>query len=218
MPRAGKLSEHAWKAELKKAITASDKTAALALLEATVGVPLDEPLAGGLTPLQLACQFNEEADVAVALIRAKASVATANAQGRAPLHIAAFGNSISLVTCLLEYGADPNAADARRCTPLMVAAGNNAVASAKALLDAGANKHACDKARRSPSDYAAEHRAMLHLLEGVDPGRKHGLREAEGGSGSPEPSSKGKLRVAPAPEERRRDVPKLDDSACCALI
>ena len=62
---------------------------------------------------------------------------------RAPLHLAVLHSTdVSVITMLIEAGADPNVRDSRNYAPLHLAAGRPEVAVTTALLEGGADLHA----------------------------------------------------------------------------
>jgi len=76
------------------------------------------------------------------LLRQKANVKAAEADGTTALHWAVRADDPELVRLLLRAGADPRAANRYGITPLQLAATNGNVTTAKALLDAGADPNA----------------------------------------------------------------------------
>lgn len=87
------------------------------------------------TPLHWA--LHDEAKVRLLLSRG-AAINTKQVEGRTPLYIAAsMGNAASLVTLLLENGANPSLATANGMTPLMAASVRGDVAVIKQLVNNG---------------------------------------------------------------------------------
>jgi ankyrin repeat protein len=84
--------------------------------------------------------------------------------GKTPLHIAAYWDSVEIVKILLERGADPNAKDNDGKTPLYWATFKGRVEIVKILLERGADPWIADNDGRVPLNYAPIDRAILRLL------------------------------------------------------
>jgi ankyrin repeat protein len=84
--------------------------------------------------------------------------------GNTPLHIAVSGNggSVTAVSTLLSYGADPNIANNEGATPLMLASFDAEFECIQVLLSSGANYKIKDKQELSALDYACEY--YIHLV------------------------------------------------------
>jgi ankyrin repeat protein len=97
----------------------------------------------------------QDATAARALIRQKADVNAADAEGMAPLHWAAHWNDLETVRALLAAGARPDAANRYGVTPLHEAATLGNAAMAGALLRAGADVNAAYGEGETPLMIAA---------------------------------------------------------------
>jgi ankyrin repeat protein len=111
----------------------------------------------GYTPLLLACFFGREA-VARWLLEQGANIhATAkNEMAVQPIHAAAAGPSLAILTLLLERGANANARQSGGFTPLHTAAQNNDSAMADLLLAHGADPTLANDEGKTPLDLAQE--------------------------------------------------------------
>jgi ankyrin repeat protein len=97
----------------------------------------------------------QNAPAARALIRQKADVNAADAEGMTPLHWAAHWNDLETVRALLAAGAKPNAANRYGVTPLHEAATLGNATMVGALLRAGANVNAAYGEGETPLMIAA---------------------------------------------------------------
>ncbi len=126
----------------------------------------------GWTALHLAAFFGHE-DAARELLNKGAIVnaRSTNAMKNMPLHAAAAGRSLPIVTLLLERGADPNAQQHGGWTPLHSAAANGDAEMVKALVDGGADTGARADNQQLPLDLALTkgHQAVVDFLESRGP-------------------------------------------------
>jgi ankyrin repeat protein len=109
----------------------------------------------GFTALHLAAFFSQPA-IAEALLAAGAdpSVHARNATHVAPLHSAAAGHALEVVTLLLDRGADPNARQTQGFTALMSAAEAGDDAMAEKLLARGADSGLKNAEGKLAADFA----------------------------------------------------------------
>ena len=104
---------------------------AAVLIAGTSGFAADSPLLD-------AVRRGDEAAVR-ALLRSRAAVNTATADGTTALHVAAKSDHPGILKLLIGAGAQVNAADRYGITPLALAAMNGSAPAVAALLDAGAD-------------------------------------------------------------------------------
>ena len=158
----------------------------------------------GSSPLHVAAGWARDPEVISVLVNAGADVEARDSRDQAPLHVAARTGTASVVTALLEAGADVNAwlhdfnVDyGWDYTPLHEAAGSNPdPAVASVLLEAGADPHARGTSARTPLHRAAAgngNAAVIGLLlkAGADvnaraSGGRMPLHEAAARNGNPE--------------------------------
>jgi ankyrin repeat protein len=107
-----------------------------ALVQQHVSVEAREP--DGTTALHWTVRADDVESTKL-LLRAGASVNTANRYGVTPMALAALNGNPTMITLLLGAGADPNAASPEGETALMTAARTGNAACVVALLDAGAD-------------------------------------------------------------------------------
>jgi ankyrin repeat protein len=145
---------------LNRAIRSGEIERALALI--APGRWLDETDTDcGDTPLCAAAGAKAEA-VAVALLRAGASISAQSRNGDAPLHRACHSGDAAIARLLIDAGADinartatnPNSIESGQTVLIMAVHGRN-LALIKALVEAGADPVAKDDHGRGPADYAA---------------------------------------------------------------
>jgi len=122
----------------------------------------------GFTPLQLACFFGH-GEMAVWLIDRGADVnAVAQNEIRIqPIHAAATTGNLTVLTSLLQHGADANAKQQNDFTPLHTAADNGDVALVELLLSYGATADPMTEDGRTPLVIAQEkgHERVAALLQ-----------------------------------------------------
>lgn len=118
---------------------------------------LDLRSADGFTPLHYACFFGHE-NAALLLIERGADVnSPAHNPSRVyPLHSAAACQSVAIVKCLLDNGADPDVQQQGGYTALMSAAIHGNRRLIKVLLEAGADRGKTDDKGQTAHDHAAE--------------------------------------------------------------
>jgi len=120
----------------------------------------------GWTPLHLAAFFGH-AELAKGLLNRGANLEarSTNAMQNTPLHAAAAGASVPLVSLLLEHGADANAQQKGGWTALHAAAQSGHLEMAGVLLQHGADRAARAENNQTPLDMALLHgRAEMALL------------------------------------------------------
>ena len=107
------------------------------------------------TPLHLASEIRDLADVVNVLITKGANVNALTANGETPLYIASRSNNIDIVKTLLNNNADVNIATNKGSTPIKVAYNNRYYELANFLLENGAtaDKETMEKIR-TQIDYA----------------------------------------------------------------
>lgn len=112
----------------------------------------------GWTPLHLAAFFGH-AELAKALLNRGAAIEAlaTNAMQNTPLHAAAAGSQVPLVTLLLEQGANPNARQHGGWTALHAAAQTGNRTLAEALLAHGADPTIRAENNQTPLDMALLH-------------------------------------------------------------
>lgn len=130
---------------------------------------LNEFSRDGYTPLQLACFFGR-VPVARWLVEQGAAIhaVSRNEAAVQPIHAAAAGadRSLSILTLLLEKGADPNARQSGGFVPLHTAAQNNSPAMADLLLAHGADLTLANDEGKTALDVAQEagHEGVLQRM------------------------------------------------------
>jgi ankyrin repeat protein len=87
-----------------------------------------------------------------------------DANGRTPLHYAAFDGRLEVVKLLLEHGADPNIKNNDGDTPLHIAARRDYCVVVKLLLNHGADPTIRNKKGRTPRDYGSNCRGLIEEL------------------------------------------------------
>lgn len=123
-------------------------------LLAARGAKLDEPDAGGRTPVSWAAGAGH-LELVRWLAEREAQVDRPDGQGRRPLFYAVGGGHREVVSLLLDRGADPNAADRFRDTPLMLACVQGRGEIAAVLLERGADPSLRNQEGRTAADRAA---------------------------------------------------------------
>ena len=124
------------------AVKATDRQAALALIERHADVRVAEP--DGTTALHWAA-FNRDADLVERLLRAGADANAVNDYGATPLAVAAVDPDPAILAALLKSGARVEAANAEGETALMVVARSGNVEAARVLLQRRANVNAVEQ-------------------------------------------------------------------------
>ncbi len=139
----GMSAVSAWAGDSRVAAAAldGDKAAVRNLIKD--GADVNGALSDGTTALHWAVRA-DDAEMADALIGAKANVTAKDPDGVTPLALACANANPALVRRLLTAGADSNTADFAGETVLMIAARMGNVESVKALIDAGATVNAKD--------------------------------------------------------------------------
>jgi len=100
----------------------------------------------GTTALHWAAHRNN-LGIALALLRAGATVNVANELGVTPLVLAGENGNGDMVAAFLEAGANPNVLTLAGESPLMAAARSGSVPAVAALLKRGANPNAAERTR-----------------------------------------------------------------------
>ena len=118
------------------------KIAVLLKQRADVNVPQVD----GMTALHWIA-YHDDLDTARLLVRAGASVKTANRYGVMPLSLACTNGNAAMIELLLKAGADPNAPLPGGETPLMTAARTGTLTAVKVLLASGARVEDKDERR-----------------------------------------------------------------------
>jgi len=124
---------------LVEAIKAGDAKTARALL--TRNVDVNKPEADGTTALHWAVE-NDDLDLTIALLQARAKAQVANRYGITPLHLAATNGNAGIIERLITAGADSNAATPGGETPLMMAARTGNADALRVLIAHGASVNA----------------------------------------------------------------------------
>lgn len=124
---------------LVEAAKRGDGTAVQSLLQKRVDVNETEP--DGTAALHWAVH-SESVEIADMLIRAGATVQTANRFGATPVWLAAASGNAAMLDVLLEAGADAHAANPHGETPLLAAARSGKPDAVRVLLDRGAQVNA----------------------------------------------------------------------------
>ncbi|MCA9931543.1 MAG: ankyrin repeat domain-containing protein, partial [Anaerolineales bacterium] len=109
----------------------------------------------GFNPLQLACFFNQET-TALWLIEQGADVNAVNQNKNSirPVHAAAAGGNLTILSALLAAGANPNQQQAGGFTPMHTAAQNNNPAMTALLLMHGADPNIANDQGQIPHECA----------------------------------------------------------------
>jgi ankyrin repeat protein len=122
----------------------------------------------GWTALHLAAFFGH-VDAARELLNKGAVInaRSTNAMKNMPLHAAAAGRSLPVVTLLIERGADTNAQQHGGWTPLHSASANGDLEMVRALVEGGADTAARADNQQLPLDLALTkgHQAVVDFLE-----------------------------------------------------
>jgi len=118
------------------------------------GVALDEPDAGGRTPLSFAAETGRLA-IAQYLVDGGATVERRDMQQRTPLFHAALSDHPDVIAFLADRGADVNARDQYGDTPLIVACAKGNSAAAALLLKRGADPAVKDQEGRTAKERSA---------------------------------------------------------------
>ena len=121
-----------------------------ALLDRGAAVDQSSELGHNLTPLYLACRFNQF-ETAELLIARGANMEFVNREnGYVPLHVACLQGNINLVQLLLDQGADAKQVSRNGHKPLQLASCQGHVDVAEMLIAAGADVNLADnKVRRA---------------------------------------------------------------------
>ena len=117
------------------------------------------------TPLHMAALYNEDPEVAAALLEAGADLHARGYEGETPLYLAADNDNPAVATRLLQAGADVQARGSTGWTVLHAAVGNSNPAVVAVLLDAGAELEA--RAEFPDSHWAYGNRTPLLEAAGV---------------------------------------------------
>ena len=118
------------------------------------GADVNETDDNGNTPLHWA-GYNENPEIAIALLDAGADVNATNNVGSTPLLMASSNENPDVAIALLDAGADVNATNNVGSTPLLMASSNENPDVAIALLDAGADVDATNNDGSTPLHWAA---------------------------------------------------------------
>ena len=81
-------------------------------------------------------------------------IKSANEDGQTPLHLAAEGGDLKMMTLLIKFGGDVNARDSDGATPLHVAVDSGNNEAVKALVAKGADLNAKNNDGQTPLDIA----------------------------------------------------------------
>ena len=152
------------------------------------------------------------------LLERGASPGERDANGDAPLHLAAVRGDEKMVRVLLSHGADPNQQDSKRRTPLHLAARHGQAGAAEALLSGGAwVSPFCDSDGCSPLQLAVQY-GHLNLLAVL---AKHGadidVASSSGVSALHLAASRGMLGVLRSLAEAGADLEARDKDGSTAL-
>jgi len=119
----------------------------------------------GMTALHWAV-YNDDAEMAGLLVRARANVNATNRYGVAPLFLASTNGNANVVKLLLDAGANANASLAGGETVLMTAARAGNLEAVKALLARGANPNVRERREQTALMWAAAegHASVVRAL------------------------------------------------------
>ena len=106
----------------------------------------------GYSPLHLAARYGY-LNVAVALLKSKASVGVKDCSGASPLHVAACHNHRNIIYRLLKLGADINSRSSNGSTPIHSAAACGAIEAITYLIYHGADINEIDYSGLTPLHY-----------------------------------------------------------------
>ena len=113
-------------------------------------IRVDQPTPSDETPLMMAC-IKGHLEWAQKLLDRSAAI---NRPGWTPMHYAASGTELRLVTLLLDRGANIDAPSPNRSTPLMMAARYGPQDAAELLLQRGANAKLRNDLQLNAADFA----------------------------------------------------------------
>ena len=148
---------------LHDAVLTANEERVQALLNANVDPDSFDEL--GLTALHWAVRTNESQIVRTLLNGGAAvNIKTSNLDGFTPLHIAAYRGNNTMVTLLLDNGADINARNSVGDTPLHTAAGLDQIRVVITMLDYNASKFAKNSFGKTPADVAPRNSRSQLLL------------------------------------------------------
>ena len=143
------------------------------------GADVNAAQVDGMTALHWAV-YNDDAEMAGALVRSRANVNATNRYGVAPLFLAATNGNAAVVKVLLDAGANANASLPGGETVLMTASRAGNLEAVKALLARGANPNAQERRQQTALMWAAAegHAPVVRAL--VEAGASINARLASG--------------------------------------
>jgi hypothetical protein len=149
--------------ELVSAAAANDATAVTGLLDTTLSSP-DEAEGFGRTALIYAA-YNNNAQIAQALMNHGAKLDVRDKLGKTALHWAAERGSMSVLRVLLQAKASVDVQNLQGLTPLMLAARSGQTEAVRLLLQYHADPKINDYTGRDAASWAANNTAIVQALK-----------------------------------------------------